>query len=217
MSGVVSLVAYSMVAVVLHRLILFDDRKSGTLLLFSLKRTEWLFIGFAVLIWIAVLVAAVAIGAIGALTSAVGSAIPIVLGVVALLAGIYLWTRLMPLYPVIVVEKRLDFRAAFDLSRGNFWRLFGVSALGMLPVAIVFFIVFSAHAFFALRGLNELASSSSDPVRTVADAIERYLLQMSIGSFVASVIGTGLGIPLICYSYKALRNIGPFEYLEESG
>lgn len=222
LSSAVSALVYAMVAVALHRLILFDDRKPGTLLLFSLGRTEWLFIALAL---IAFAVGAVVLGPLVALRAAMSPApdnpsillLPvIILTFVAVAAGAYWWTRLMPLYPVMVVEKRLDFRAALDLSRGNFWRLVGVFLLGSLPVAIVFVIV-SQVLFHGMVGdLTEIATVSVNPVQAVGDALKRYQLPLAIVGYAGSIVWTGLGVALICYTYKALRDIGPLVHLEES-
>lgn len=215
--GAVSVVGYSMAVVAIHRVILFDDRRPGTFLLFSFAPAERLFMGFAVIVGIAVFVAVAVLGGFGAATGMVAAAPRLFAAVllIAALVGLYFAIRLLPLYPVIVVEKRLNFRAAFALSRGNFWRLFWTTGLGALPVVIVWGVAAGIYTSVSLGGIRALVSASDNPVRAAGDAIQFYVLGISIGGYVASIVQVGLGVPLICYSYKALRNIGPFKYLDE--
>jgi len=216
-SMAVSVVGYSMALVAIHRIILFDDRRPGTFLLFSFARAERVFMGFALIIVLVVFVGSAILGGFGVATGMIASAPGLFVAIAALLVvvGVYFFTRLLPLYPVMVVEKRLNFRAAFALSRGNFWRLFWVTGLGMLPVIVVWGVAAGIYASVSVGGIKALVQASDNPVRAAGDAIQSYLLGMSIGGYIFSIIQVGLGVPLICYSYKALRNIGPFEYLDE--
>ncbi|SDB13408.1 hypothetical protein [Bauldia litoralis] len=211
---IVSIVAFAMTAVALHRVILFNDRLPGTWLLFSLKRPERLFIGLSFLIGLVAIVAVAIPAVLAANTGA--SAAGILIGVTLLGIGAYLVVRLWPIYPIIVVEGRFSFREAFALSKGNFWRLVAVGTLGMLPVMIVGGVATLLFTRFYLAGVDEWAAASDDPFRSAGDALQTYLAVVSISGFLFSVVATGIGVPLICYSYKALRNIGAFEYLDEN-
>ncbi|MCP4381868.1 MAG: hypothetical protein GY798_10745 [Hyphomicrobiales bacterium] len=213
---VVSAAGYAMVAVALHRVILFNDRKHGTFLLFSFKRTEWLFVAFGLLAIVAIFVAVIFVAGFG-LGTGVAEASPSFFGIIIVvltLGGMYLYVRLWPLYPVMAVEKQLNFKRAFDLSRGNFWRLFGVSILGVLPLVVVILAIQSIVASPMTAIAQEAAQAGN--VRAFGDALQSLNTLNSVAMYFFSIIGTGLSIPLICYAYKALRNIGAFEYLDEA-
>lgn len=202
-STIVNLVSYAIVAVAIHRVILFNDRKPGTVLLISFGAAERLFIGFGILVWIAVTVGSV--GAAGTMIATGTDGLPIVF-LAFLVVAAYITIRLLLLYPIIVVERRLDFRLAFAMSKGNFWQLFGVVFLGMLPIVLGIVVLELVAGLLASMSGAE-ASPDLNPIN--------YIVRVASDVFV-SIVTIGVSVPLACYAYKAVRNIGPFEYLDEN-
>src|ERR1051326_777709 len=53
---------------------------------------------------------------------------------VIVVAIVFVFVRVAPIYPIAVADNRLDFRQAWELTSGRFWRVFAVFGLGMLPL-----------------------------------------------------------------------------------
>lgn len=218
LAAALGIIMYSIVAVALHRVILFNDRQPGRYFVGMRKtnRAERLFIGFGAIFFFAVV--AMTVGGSVFAHQLLNSPGLIVLGaLIPLAAVIYLMVRLIPLYPVMVVEERMDFSQAFALSRGNFWRLFAVILSEIIPFALILGALSFFYASNSVESAIEAVRASDDPMRTLGDIHHQLNIMTSLVSYALSIVSTGIGIPLICYSYKALRNIGPFEYLDEHG
>ncbi len=212
----VSVIGGSMVAVALHRVILFGDRKPGTYILFSFGRAERLFMAFSVIVLIAGFVAVIAIGIVAGVT---GSPRGLLLILVVVVFGFlaYLSVRLTPLYPVMVVDGRLDFQQSFDLSRGNFWRLFGVLFIGLIGAGVALAIARGLLSIVANRVVGQSGTGTPVSLQAAGEALQSMLPFQTGLAFVSSIVLVGLGVPLICYSYKALRNLGPDDLLPLPG
>jgi hypothetical protein len=195
--------AWSMVAVAIHRLILFRDRRPGTYALFSLGRAEAYFL----LTWVIAFVAA-AVCAFIILVPAVQVAIrsdeasppvwivPCI--IFAILAAVYLFVRLMLIYPIIVAEQRFDVGQSWRLSRGNFWRLYGVFLFGTLPLLALTGLVLFMVAQFALD------FSSAQAFVESAERARPYTITLN---FVLALLNVAVGVALLCYSYKDLKGL----------
>ena len=209
-------ISCAIIAVALHRLILLNDRRPRTYFLFSLKRTEWLFIALSFLFFVAPLAVVFGFGIIGHVSGAIEASPTLtwMIAVLLVITGVYFYFRLLLLYPIIAVEKRLNIKSALTLSDWNFWRLFSVIVLGTLPYAIVFFAVF----FFSIGVIRDWAGIviGERPDRDILyQFLHAIVFLVSILSFVFSIASFGFIVPLLCYAYKALRNISPYEYLDE--
>jgi hypothetical protein len=210
---IVQIVVFAIVAVSLHRLILFGDRKPGQYIAFAFGRAEMLFLVLQVAIFagfVAVGVAwalAVGAGANGALIPAGGW--PIALLAVAALALIYFFTRVAPVYPIVVAENRLDLARSWALTRGQFWRLLAVFMLGALPLGLL---VAGAEGLFWALVSRDFAGREIAADEAVE--ITRGLIVYQVGIFyVAAVATAGLTSALLCFSYKALRGLKPDDLL----
>jgi hypothetical protein len=196
-------IAWAIVAVAIHRLILFDDRRPGTFVLFSFGRAEFLFtmtlvIPFiiAVVVTLAVLIALVGTGVIS--SDRPPPAWLFVGPLLTFVAVLYLVIRLFLIYPIIVVERRFDYRQSWRMSRGRFWRLFSVATLGVLPTAVVFGLVHQLLRHILLDFSSQAA---------LLESTRRFLPYHTVFIFLTSPVTVTLGVALICFSYKALKGI----------
>lgn len=143
---VVSLLAGAMIAVGLMRHAL-GLKRSTTLIYFSLGAPVWrmlaaLFLGAMIMIALAigcgVLIGLVA--AFGAKLFAHGYAVAgaVVLGLVIVCAFVYIAFRLFFFLPAVVVaEERIGLGRSWELGGGNFWRMFFIYLLAVIPVGFV--------------------------------------------------------------------------------
>lgn len=193
----------AIVAVALHRVILFNDRQPGVFINFNFGKVEGLFTLLPVLCGAGVVLLATAIGALfeGVGRDAFG------LAVFCLLAPtLFLIVRYALVFPIALVERRYNFQAAWTLSRGNFWRLVGVWVVVAVPVLLVFLLM--QGALFSGVLLN---SSSAGDVSASIDRFEAALMRTLVLSFPASIVFGALGVGVLSYSYKALTGRRPDE------
>ncbi len=194
-----------------HRLFLFDDRRPGVLLPLSFDRAQLYFIAIpivAALAWTAFTIAgAVATSlVVGTLFGPSGIA-----GLVSFLMGLaisaWLFCRLVSLLPLIVATNRLAIRRAWRESRGHAWRILGVLAAGLLPVAVVFLAV--GYSF--IRLVLPAPGTSPEAVRELLST-ERILALSLINAAVTVVIAVpaaGIFSALLCNCFKALSGYPP--------
>ena len=210
--GLVQIVGGAMVGVALHQLLLFGDDRRDTYILFSLGRTELLFMVIPV---VAVVLAYFGAGLLVAVAAAPAAGGPSPLFAILLIAiaaaAVYLGVRLTPLYPVIVVGDRFDLGHAFDLSRGNFWRIFTVMILGFLPVVIVLILLGMvsepiADAFFS--GLP-----AKPTIEAVTNRLRALAVVQTLVGYVVAIAAAGVGVALVCFTYKGLRGLAPEQLL----
>ena len=205
---VVQTVVFAIVAVSIHRVILFGDRKPGQYIAFSFGRPEILFMVLQVLAFagysVVGLIFAIASGG-QAVTLTAPPPLGSILSFIVILAALtYALVRLTPLYPIAVAENRLDFRQGWELTRDKFWRLLLVFAIGMLPLGCL--IAMAEGIFWGVLAQNFAGSEFSTEQ---AVALTKSLIVYQIGIFyVFAVLASGLGVALLCYSYKALRGLG---------
>jgi hypothetical protein len=206
---VVQTVVFAIVAVSLHRLILYDDRKPGQYIAFAFGRSEMLFMVLQVLAFagysVVGLIFAIASGG-RAMSLSEPPPLGSILSLVVILAALTcVLVRLTPLYPIAVAENRLDFRQGWELTQGKFWRLFLVFAIGMLPLGCV--VAIAEGIFWSVFAQNFAGSEFSS---AQGAALAKGLIIYQIGIFyVFAVLASGLGVALLCYSYKALRGLHP--------
>ena len=207
-SGIFGIVGTAIVAVALHRVILFGDRKDNQYYYLGFGRVELLFVLLPVVIGVIFL-------AISYLTAGADEA-PFVLAVfvVLIFAFFYVMVRLSLIFPIVVVEGRYDFGQAWALTRGNFWRLFATWLVAVIPLLFGFMIL--ASLFGGLAGVGGMfeASQSDDPVGTalkaaVATAEAAFSLPMIVLGFAFSLVSGAVGVAVLSYSYKFLSGFAP--------
>lgn len=194
----IEMVGTAIVAVALHELALFGDRKRATLLYMSFGRRELRFLllapafGFAIvgLMMLFLLPAGKNLMAYAGPAAAV-----------AMIVVFYLSLRLWPIFPIIVVKNRFAFREAWTLTRGRFWSLAALGIVGMLPVLLV-----SWASEYALPDFQSVATASGSlgEKRRMLELAQAWLPLRSALDFTASILHTAVGVFLISYGYKAL-------------
>jgi len=208
------MVGTAIVAVAIHELILFGDRKSGQYFHIAFGKRETLFVLLALALGIVVVVfATVVISPFGEPTAGLA---PFV-ATLAFFIAIYLSIRLWPILPIIVVEGRLDFTGAWVLTRRKFWSLLAVAVLGTIPIGIVALAIDSLWPSFdslmdTITGLRE----SRPGLAVAATAVRRaqdWLLVRAFLDFVTSIVYTAIAVALVSYSYKALTGRAPEDVL----
>ncbi len=94
------------------------------------------------------------------------------------------------------------FREAWDLSQGNFWRLFGAFLLCVLPFVVAIVVVaFVFQNMLSVRSLDELVPM----LRKAAD----LLVVQSVVNYALTILISGIAVAALSYAYKALRGYGP--------
>ncbi|NWG23342.1 MAG: hypothetical protein HXY30_02815 [Pseudorhodoplanes sp.] len=208
-SGIFGVVGTAVVAVALHRVILFGDRKDNQYYYLGFGRVELLFV-----------LLPVAIGAIflalSFLSAESDEESPFVLAAFAVIvfAFFYVMVRLSLIFPIVVVEGRYDFGQAWALTRGNFWRLFATWLVAVIPLLLIFMLL--ASLFGGLAGVGGMfeASQSDDPVgATLRAAVETaeaaFSFPMIVLGFAFSLVSGAVGVAVLSYSYKFLCGFAP--------
>jgi hypothetical protein len=206
---IVQIVVFAIVGVSLHRLILFGDRKPGQYIAFAFSRAEVFFVVLQLVVFavyfVVGLVWVIAVGAQAAAASSLSAVGAILTIVVTGLALIYLFTRVAPVYPIVVAENRLDLPRSWELTQGKFWRLLMVFILGILPLAVA--IAAAEGIFWEVVSRNFAGRELST---AEAAEITKGLIVYQVGIFyVVAIVASGLTAALLCYSYKALRGLQP--------
>ncbi len=201
--------AISAVAVALHRVILLGYRAEGTRLYFAIGKVEFLFLMVSLAALALVLLAALPLIPLMLWTDFTPSWKDGLSNVIAtaLLHGLTFGTfafvsaRFSPVLPIAVIERSVRFREAWQLTRGNFWRLFWIWVFGSLPLMIIF------NGLDALLGDPEEALDFGASRELVVAALQQKLELLplrSVLSYVSSLISGAVGVGLLCYSFKAL-------------
>ena len=207
-STLLAIVGGAIVTVALHRVVLFGDRKPGTYVYFNFGKVEGLFVILPLVVGMVIMLA---FSAIFASTFNPGEAPNLALIFLFLLAAavlFFLSVRLALLWPIIVVEERFDFQQAWNLSRGNFWRLFGTFILALLPFVVVMLIAgfIEQGAFFTVRTVEDFLAA----LRRTED-----LLPYSTAvNYVITVLLSAVSVAVLGYAYKALKGYGPDDIVQ---
>ena len=160
-------------------------RPETTFVYFSLAMPVWRMIAMWLLVLLVMIVITVGgvlgLGVIAALSatllSASKGAVAIGIAVCALFfygALIYIIVRLTFLIaPVAVVEKKIDLARGWQLTRGNFWRIFAIGFLIFLPIVAIamalFFFLYGAEFWHAIVNVFYLATQGTKP-----EVLEKY-------------------------------------------
>lgn len=211
------LLGTSVVAVALHRVILFGDRKPGRLFYFSFRKIELLFL-------LLPLVAYVTLFSLNVLVVLNFRFLPapsffVLLSISAAFALLWLALRLLLIFPVTVVEGRYDFSQAWTLTRRNFWRLVATMIVAGVPLIVVTlvlqFLLLSAMGFDLPGALPRPGASGTDPMSALLERQFRltFSIPMMVFSYLAMIVFGAIGVALLSYSYKALRGYAPEQLL----
>lgn len=225
------------VAVSIHRVILFGDKREGSMLNFSFGRTEFMYMLmaaamsiFVLAILTSVLLPAVYIVADGNLpgffdgfrrfpdnvTELVRSGGFGLLGVAYVLAWIlviYVSIRLAVWPPSVVATGSLSPAEPWSLMRGNVLRFIGLVMLCGIVLWILLagtaIAIFSQGGFESIKALQSL--DHQDPVELQQHMRERMMPFLPVFYIVVLLLYTfviSFSIALISYSYKALKGYG---------
>ena len=242
---IVSLLAISISAVALHRIILFNDRKPGTFILFALGKTEMTYALMAVL-WVASIAGffiAVMLVALSALAPEIGNAgdivarfmdgtidasviragglFAVIMGVAGFLA-VWAMVRLSVLPAAVVATGRLAVSETLALTRGNAWNLIGLFFVTMFSLLVVLMIVGSLLLPPAIKDmwLPLLRETAFDPGRMMQTALHwqlDHLAMLTALEYCVMILATALGVGLISHAYKALKGVPADQALPAPG
>lgn len=226
-NAIASVVLSAIIAVSVHRLILLDDKRPGSLFNMRFSREErlyifaWIFYGLLVLLAFAPVIGHFVVlarehqlgGGLSSLTTAGGELDPngmkrvlsdprfvIALGLGCLFMLVAI-TRFGLVFPLIVAEGRISFWRSWVLTRGNFWQLIGfwilLTILGGLLITAMIMIL--AIAIVAIMGA---VLSGSQTVGALGVVI--FIVPAAVSFLVYIVVAITLFVAGLSFSYKAL-------------
>lgn len=189
---IIAMAGAAIVAVAIHRLALFGERKEGSWINLQFGKAEFLFLVVPILIMLPLLFLFVLSFIGGDLFAAAVTFLLIV-------AGFYFFIRLALLFPLMVVEGRALFRQAWAMSRGNFWRLAGVLVLGSVPL------ILTGAGVAVLTGDPLALDPNSEDPKEVIRQLELSLTPLSlVTNYVFTIAGSAVGVALLSFSYMGL-------------
>jgi hypothetical protein len=200
------IVGTAIVAVAIHQLILFGDRKQGRYVHIAFGRREALFLVLGTVLGAIVVLFATSV--VSPFGEAKTGAAPF-FAWLAFMVAIYLSIRLWPLLPMIVVAGRFNFPNAWQLTRNRFWSLLALVLLGSIPLGLMALAIDSALPSFdslmdAISGPRQGMPSASAAAAAVARAQDWLALRVLL-DLAASIVATAVTVALISFSYLALN------------
>ncbi|MCP4382466.1 MAG: hypothetical protein GY798_13795 [Hyphomicrobiales bacterium] len=220
-SGLAEIIVIVMLAVAVHRLILFNDRRTGHTLLFSLRKAGRLFVAFGVVVVILqnLIVIALLDLAINIDLLVLTDRPMTLLVLIVYIPAFALFIRILSIYPIVVVERRMDFRLAWRMSKGNFFRLTAVMIFGLvIPVVLALLTLFFVLGPLVVAPIlsfvfDDLATLN--PLARVRAELLYSALGLTVPVILATIFLTSLFVALVSYSYRAFRGIPPGAYLDD--
>ena len=154
----------------------------------SVRPQLWKLVSVSLLIALGVaLVASLSVLAAGVLIAVGGGALALVgvpLAIAGVLGAVYIAVRLSLAPCALVLERvsvRESLRRSWSLVKGDWWRVFGITALTLIIAAFVSVLIQAPFELFGYGGLGNLTGDG--------DALAaRTLIASSIGGIVASTI-----------------------------
>jgi hypothetical protein len=195
----------------------------------SFGKPELLVMGAYFVVFVIIMVAVIAMFVVGGIVGVVaalvfagsgahgGSAamalssagIAFLLGVLIFCAMIYFFTRLSYLIvPVSVAEGRFGIGRSWELTKGNFWRIFAIALATVLPL-IVLETIFVAVAFgpalvsFAMEVQKNPDAANAHLVATMQGIYSYMIYAYVIGLLIAPVV-YGLTLGQAAFAYREL-------------
>lgn len=123
--------------------------------------------------------------------------------------AVFVAVRMLVIHAVVVASGRLDFPHTWQVTRGNFWRLLGLSyvlVLSLVPIGtILIFASWGTTLLFNVVTIEDL--------RVNAWQILPFNIAINLGfGFVVTVISVATN----CYCYKSLVGVAPHEPIQPS-
>lgn len=191
----VAIAAWAVVAAALHRLILFGDRAPGTWLNIRFGKVEALF----AILPAAYLVPTVVLPALGVPTEFHLKGGPAMIMWVVMAVAIFFLARFSLVFPIAVIERRVNFAQAFALSHANVWRMIGLWLVVTMPALLV------ADAWQSiLLGLLKFT-----PAAMTEEQFDGSLLELAAVTYPFSILLGALCVGILSFSYKAMAGFAP--------
>ena len=200
-SGFLTIAAWAVVAVSLHRVILFGDRAPGTWLNIRFGKVEALFAILPAAYLITLLLTFIVLSALGLPTEfhVKGEPAMVLFLWIVMAVVFFLLARFCLVFPIAVMERRVDFALAWTLSRGNVWRMIGVwLVLTMLAYTV----------FGALDGLW-FAALKLTPAAMTKEQFADSWLHLAVLDYPFSILLGALCVGILSFAYKALAGFAP--------
>jgi hypothetical protein len=130
------------------------------------------------------------------------------------LAVLYVFTRVFYFVgPAVVAERQLILNRSWQLTRGNFWRIFVILLATLLPLYLLQAVLVGAIAFPVIHQIVT-AQASADPA-TVFATLWGYMAGVlpyyAAASLVIAPVTYGLFIAPAAFAYRALVPAKPQE------
>jgi hypothetical protein len=191
---ILAIATSAVVAVALHRLILFGDHRPKAWLNLHFGKVEALFALLPFLFYATI----VLLDSLGVPLEwhLKGGPALVMIGVMSIV--IFFLARFCLIFPIAVVERRFDFGQAWALSHGNVWRMVGVWILVSIPLLMAFGIVQSLL----------LTMLKFTPAAMTAQQFDGSLLEAVVLTYPTSIVFGALCVGILSYTYKALAGFG---------
>jgi hypothetical protein len=202
-SKFLTIVAWAVIAVSLHRVILFADRAPDTWLNIRFGKVEALF----AILPAAYLLTFVTLPALGVPTEFHFKGGPAMVMWIVMAVVIFLLARFCLVFPIAVMQRRVAFAQAWALSHGNVWRMIGV------------WLVLTMLAYTVFGALEELwfAALKLTPAAMTSEQFEQSLLRLAVLDYPFSIVLGALCVGILSFSYKALAGFAPDAVLTPKG
>jgi hypothetical protein len=194
LSYLLTVAAWAVIAVSLHRVILFGDRASDTFLNVRFGKVQALF----AILPVAYLLVTATLSALNVPMEFHVKGGPALIMWIVFAVIIFVIARFCLAFPIAVVERRIDFAQAWTLSHGNVWRLIGVWLL----------VTMLAYAAFGLLEQMSFAVLNVTPAAMSTEQFENSWLRLLVLDYPFSIALGALCVGILSFSYKALAGFG---------
>jgi hypothetical protein len=240
--GLLQAIVVAAVAVAIHRVILFGDRREGQYFSFAFGWTELLYVTMAALSFLGALalmavvfapaIALIAGGDIAGFfaqfkdfptniiamvrSGAIG---PLLFAyLVGWIVLLYFFLRLSVWPPAVVATRRLALIQAWRLTEGNALRMLGLFMLAIVALYVILipFGIVAAAFMFTHREAFDAMHDAGGPMemqRMMRDAIGPYLPILATVQLLVYTAVTGMMVALVSFAYKALSGVAANEPL----
>lgn len=242
-TSVFEALALAVVAVRVHRIILFNDRRPGEYFAFPFGRTEFLYVLMGALSFLALIFAVVAIFTVAALFGGLpdvdneanpfadmarsGNVAVIAMLIVSYFLVIWISLRLMVWPPAVVANKRLSLGEAWSLTKGKAWAMLGLAIFSsfaiFVPIATVAYWAATSPALVKIKNAEDfhamLPFAPFDEKAAIALAHPMHIPDPNalLLELAANFLFTTYTIAVLSYAYKALKGYDAHEPIDASG